>query len=242
MSRWKSDSVSRLGSQLWIAGVLAIVFALVVAAVAAGKIKAAVVLGMAISFWLILATLVDVWKKARGQVGRIFSLGLSYQGMVLAHIGVAVTIIGVTMVANYSIEKSVRMAPGQVETLGDYQFEFVQAGTIEGPNYTSQATRFNLKKDGKVIEVLTPEKRRYTARGSVMTEAAIDVTLFRDVYVSMGEQLEGNAWGMRLQVKPFMRWVWLGAIFMAVGGLMAVMDKRYRRRAGKAAKTAGAAA
>ena len=122
------------------------------------------------------------------------------------------------------------MVPGQVETLGDYQFEFTEAGTIDGPNYTSQATRFNLYKEGKKIEVLTAEKRRYHARGSVMTEAAIDVTLFRDVYISMGESLEGGAWGMRLQVKPYMRWVWLGAIFMSLGGFMAVLDKRYRRR------------
>ena len=230
MTRWKSDRVSRLGGQLWIAGVLAIVFAIVVALLLSEAVNGSVVLGLGISFWLIFATCADVWKKSRGRLGKIPSLGVSYLGMVIAHVGVAVTVIGVTMVSNYSIDKSVRMVPGQVETLGDYQFEFTEAGTIDGPNYTSQATRFNLYKEGKKIEVLTAEKRRYHARGSVMTEAAIDVTLFRDVYISMGEALEGDAWGMRLQVKPYMRWVWLGAIFMSLGGFMAVLDKRYRRR------------
>ena len=230
MTRWKSDRVSRLGGQLWIAGVLAIVFAIVLALLLSEAVNGSVVLGLGISFWLIFATCADVWKKSRGRLGKIPSLGVSYLGMVIAHVGVAVTIIGVTMVSNYSIDKSVRMVPGQVETLGDYQFEFTEAGTIDGPNYTSQATRFNLYKEGKKIEVLTAEKRRYHARGSVMTEAAIDVTLFRDVYISMGEALEGGAWGMRLQVKPYMRWVWLGAIFMSLGGFMAVLDKRYRRR------------
>ena len=95
-------------------------------------------------------------------------------------------------------------------------------------------SRFNVIQDGEVIEQLTPEKRHYSARNSIMTEAAIDVTLFRDIYVSMGEPLENGAWGMRLQVKPFMRWTWLGAIFMALGGFLAMLDKRYRRRVGVA--------
>ena len=241
MVRWKSDKWSRMATILWIAGITAVVFALGVSLVLSGTVKGGVLLGLAVSAWLIVATLADVWKKSRGQIGRISGLGWSYLGMVLAHVGVGITIIGVTMVANYSIEKSVRIAPGQVETLGDYQFEFVQAGTIEGPNYTSQATRFNLLKDGRVIEVLTAEKRRYHARNSIMTEAAIDASLWRDIYVSMGEPLAGGAWAMRLQVKPFMRWVWLGAIFMSLGGLLAVLDKRYRKQRHSEAKTAAKA-
>ncbi|MEC8444337.1 MAG: heme lyase CcmF/NrfE family subunit [Pseudomonadota bacterium] len=241
MVRWKSDKWSRMATILWIAGITAVVFALGVSLVLSGTVKGGVLLGLAISAWLIVATLADVWKKSRGQIGRIAGLGWSYLGMVLAHVGVGITIIGVTMVANYSIEKSVRIAPGQVETLGDYQFEFVQAGTIQGPNYTSQATRFNVLKDGRVIEVLTAEKRRYHARNSIMTEAAIDASLWRDIYVSMGEPLAGGAWGMRLQVKPFMRWVWLGAIFMSLGGLLAVLDKRYRKQRHSGAKVAAKA-
>ncbi|WP_300425607.1 heme lyase CcmF/NrfE family subunit [Thalassolituus sp.] len=229
-TRWKSDSASRLVKLLAIAAVAAVVFAVVATLVGHGDLNGKVLLGLSIAFWLILATLADIWKKSRGELSRIPKLGMSYLGMVLAHVGVAVSIIGVTLVANYSIDKSVRMSPGETATLGPYTFEFTQAGTIEGPNYVSQATRFNVTRDGEFVALLTPEKRRYNARGSIMTEAAIDVSLFRDVYVSMGESLDDGAWGMRLQVKPFMRWVWLGAIFMALGGLLATLDKRYRRR------------
>lgn len=233
MSRWKVDSLARIGTMLWPAAIAAIVFGIITPMIISGELKGMVVLGLSVSIWLTLATFIDVWKKSRGQITRIPNLGMSYLGMILAHLGVAVTIVGVTMVANYSTEKSVRIAPGERETLGDYVFEFAQGGHITGPNYTSDAVRFNVYEDDKLISTLMAEKRRYTARGSVMTEAAIDVSLFRDLYVSMGEPLDNGAWGMRLQVKPFMRWVWLGAIFMACGGFLAMLDKRYRRRAEK---------
>jgi len=230
MSRWKADELKRIGGQTVAAVIISLLLAFAVPLLHGGDMNWQVFLGIAVALWLITVTLTDVWKKCRGQLSRIPSLGLSFQGMVLAHIGVAITIIGVAMVANYSEEKAARMAPGDVETLGAYQFEFVQAGHIEGPNFVSDAARFRVTKDGREIAMLTPEKRRYNARGQIMTEAAIDVTLFRDVYISMGEPLDNGAWGMRLQVKPFMRWVWLGAIFMSLGGALAMADKRYRRR------------
>ena len=230
VSRWKSDDIKRIGRNTAAAMVVAVILGLAVPLIARGDMNWKVLLGMAVSFWLTGVTLLDVWQKLRGQLRRIPQLGLSYLGMVLAHLGIAVTITGVTLVANYSSEKAVRMAPGDVETLGNYRFEFVESGHIEGPNFVSDAARFRVYDGDKEIALLTPEKRRYNASGSIMTEAAIDVTLFRDVYVSMGEKLENGAWGMRLQVKPFMRWVWLGAIFMAFGGLLAMLDKRYRAR------------
>ncbi|GGY33309.1 c-type cytochrome biogenesis protein CcmF [Bacterioplanes sanyensis] len=235
MSRWKSDAFSRLGQELKWACLAAILLGAAVPLLASGEWNWQVVMGMSVSFWLIGATLVDVWKKSRGQLARIPKLGVSFHGMVLAHVGVAISIIGVTMVSNYSLEKAVKIAPGESTELGSYRFEFAEAGHIEGPNYVSDATRFKVWRDDKLMEVLTAEKRRYNASGQIMTEAAIDVSLFRDVYVSMGEELPDGAWGMRLQVKPYMRWVWLGAIFMSIGGLLAVMDKRYRARQHKRA-------
>lgn len=230
IARWKADSVGRLFTLLWLAAILAVVVAVAAPFVMASALNLKVVLGIGLAGWLIIGSLLDVWRKSRGQLLRIGGLGLSYLGMIIAHIGVGVTIVGVTMVANYSTEESVRMAPGESHTLGDYRFVFERAGHYEGPNYTSDITRFSVYDGDRLINTLEPEKRRYTARGSIMTEAAIDVTLFRDLYVSMGEPLENGAWGMRLQVKPFMRWVWLGAIFMAIGGLLAMLDKRYRQR------------
>ncbi|WP_430463010.1 heme lyase CcmF/NrfE family subunit [Thalassolituus sp. LLYu03] len=230
MARWKADELSRLGKATLAAVILSLILAFAIPLLMASEMNWKVALGMAVAFWLVIATLSDVWSKARGQLSRIPRLGLSYQGMVLAHLGVAITIVGVTMVANYSEEKAARMSPGDSVSLGDYRFEFVDAGHIEGPNFVSDATRFRVYDGEREIALLTPEKRRYNASGQVMTEAAIDVSLFRDVYVSMGEPLNDGAWGMRLQVKPYMRWVWLGAIFMAIGGLLAMLDKRYRAR------------
>ena len=212
-----------------IAAILALVIGGMAPFLANGTLNWQVMMGIGISVWLIATSFVDIWKKTRGNLLKFGSLSLSFQGMVLAHIGVAISVIGVTMVANYSQEESVRMAPGETYQLADYRFEFLESGHIEGPNYSADATRFRVLEGEREVAILQPEKRRYHARGSVMTEAAIDVGLFRDVYVSMGEPLDNGAWGMRLQVKPFMRWVWLGAIFMSIGGLMAMLDKRYRQ-------------
>ncbi|ASP40972.1 heme lyase NrfEFG subunit NrfE [Bacterioplanes sanyensis] len=230
MSRWKSDGLSRLGNELRWAFLAALVLAVAAPFIANGEWNWQVVMGLGVAFWLVAATLVDLWKKSRGRLKRIPTLGMSYMGMIIAHLGVAVSIIGVTMVSNYSLETSVKIAPGESAVLGNYRFEFAEFGHIEGPNFTSDATRFNVWRDEKLMEVLTAEKRRYNVSGQVMTEAAIDVSLLRDVYISMGEPLADGAWGMRLQVKPYMRWVWLGAIFMCIGGGLAVMDKRYRAR------------
>ena len=228
MARWKADELKRLGMATAGAMVAAVLLGIATPFIVNGELNWQVMLGMGVSFWLIGATLLDVWQKARGQLRRVPKLGLSYQGMVLAHLGVAISIIGVTMVSNYSIEKAVRMAPGDSAVLGHYRFEMTETGHIEGPNYVADAARVAVYRDDQLITVMTPEKRRYNASGSIMTEAAIDVSLWRDVYVSMGEPLADGAWGMRLQVKAFMRWVWLGAIFMALGGLLAILDKRYR--------------
>ena len=228
MSRWKADELQRLGRATLGAMLAAVLLGIAAPFMMNGELNWQVVLGIGVASWLIAATLLDVWQKARGQLRRVPKLGLSYQGMVLAHIGVAISIIGVTMVSNYSIEKAVRMAPGDSAVLGNYRFEMTETGHIEGPNYVSDAARIAVYRDEKLLTVMTPEKRRYNASGSIMTEAALDVSLWRDLYVSMGEPLADGAWGMRLQVKAFMRWVWLGAIFMSIGGLLAVLDKRYR--------------
>ena len=120
------------------------------------------------------------------------------------------------------------MSPGETATLSGYDFKFAQAGTMQGPNYSADVGIFEVYQQGDLVATLHAEKRRYKVKGSMMTEAAIDAGLFRDLYVSMGEPLADGAWAMRLQVKAFMRWVWLGAIFMSIGGLLAILDKRYR--------------
>ena len=197
----------------------------------AGEMNFKVAVGMFVATLLIATTLRDVWTKSKGQLSRLSKLSLSYWGMVIAHLGVAITVIGITVVSNFSVEKALKMYPGETATVSGYDFKFAQVGTMKGPNYSAHVGVFEISKQGELVATLNAEKRRYKVKGSMMTEAAIDAGLFRDLYVSMGEPLEDGAWAMRLQVKAFMRWVWLGSIFMALGGLLAILDKRYRIRA-----------
>ncbi|HCM04827.1 MAG TPA: heme lyase NrfEFG subunit NrfE [Oceanospirillales bacterium] len=230
MSRWKTMSGKLLLTQIVGSIVLAIFVAAVFPLVYAGEMNFKVALGMFVATLLVATTLRDVWAKSKGQLSRLSKLSLSYWGMIIAHLGVAVTVIGITVVSNFSVEKALKMYPGETATVSGYDFKFAQIGTMQGPNYSAHVGVFEISKQGERVTTLNAEKRRYKVKGSMMTEAAIDAGLFRDLYVSMGEPLEDGAWAMRLQVKAFMRWVWLGSIFMAIGGLLAILDKRYRMR------------
>ena len=230
MSRWKTMSGKLLLAQIASSFVLAIIVAAVFPMVYAGEMNFKVAFGMFVATLLIATTLRDVWAKSKGKISRLSKLSLSYWGMVIAHLGVAVTVIGITVVSNFSVEKALKMYPGETAVVSGYDFKFAQIGTMQGPNYSAHVGVFEISKQGERVATLHAEKRRYKVKGSMMTEAAIDAGLFRDLYVSMGEPLEDGAWAMRLQVKAYMRWVWLGSIFMALGGLLAILDKRYRMR------------
>ncbi|MFT6467861.1 MAG: cytochrome c-type biogenesis protein CcmF [Oleispira sp.] len=230
MSRWKTMSGKLLLAQIASSFVLAIIVAAVFPMVYAGEMNFKVAFGMFVATLLIATTLRDVWAKSKGKISRLSKLSLSYWGMVIAHLGVAVTVIGITVVSNFSVEKALKMYPGETAVVSGYDFKFAQIGTMQGPNYSAHVGVFEISKQGELVATLHAEKRRYKVKGSMMTEAAIDAGLFRDLYVSMGEPLEDGAWAMRLQVKAYMRWVWLGSIFMALGGLLAILDKRYRMR------------
>ena len=150
--------------------------------------------------------------------------------MWFAHLGVAVFIIGVTFVTQFDIEKDVRMSPGDEIALNHYVFRFDGVAPHEGPNYTAQRGTVHVLLDGREITVLHPEKRTYRVQSKPMTEAGIDPGLFRDIYVSLGEPLGNGDWALRLYYKPMVRWIWLGGLFMAFGGLLAASDPRYRMR------------
>ena len=151
--------------------------------------------------------------------------------MILAHIGVAICIIGVGFTSTYSVQQDIRMEPGDSVEVAGYQFKFISVSPYEGPNYIADQAKIVITKNKSVVTTLYPQKRRYLASGQTMTEASISSSIFRDLYVALGEPLKGNAWGIRVYVKPFVSWVWLGGLFIAIGALMASLDKRYRRRA-----------
>lgn len=150
--------------------------------------------------------------------------------MITAHIGLIFTVVGIALSSVYSQEQDLYMAAGDSKTLGEYRFEFVSVDRESGPNYVADVATVDVFKDEKMLMTLKPEKRLYNVRKNVMTEAAINSNLVRDLYVSLGEQRDSitNAWSVRLYYKPFILWIWLGGFVMALGGVIAVTDKRYR--------------
>jgi cytochrome c-type biogenesis protein CcmF len=161
--------------------------------------------------------------------------------MILAHLGVAVFIVGVTVVKSYEAERDVRMSIGDTVAVGGHVFHFDGTTDVRGPNYRAARGTFDVSKDGRHVRMLQPEKRVYNAGGMAMTEAAIDTGLFGDLYVSLGEPIDNGAWSVRVYHKPFVTWIWGGFFLMAMGGLLALSDRRYRvsaRREATAPKVA----
>jgi cytochrome c-type biogenesis protein CcmF len=148
--------------------------------------------------------------------------------MLLAHLGIAVFVVGVTLVKGYEAEKDVRMQAGDTTELNGYTFRLAAVSEVKGPNYVAARGTMAVAREGKPVTTLYPEKRIYTVQQMPMTEAAIDAGLARDLYVSLGDQLDDRTWLVRVQVKPFVDWIWGGCVLMALGGLLAASDRRYR--------------
>ena len=223
-ANWKSTNLNALLKRLWLSAVVAVVAAILIPRMM-GEFTILTALGFLLSFWIIASGVLQIIRQFK--VGKPTR---SFIGMQLGHIGIAVFVIGVTMVGAYQEEKDVRMAPGDTVSVGGYQIRLVEVRPAQGPNYQATRGTFELGRHGKTEEVLYPEKRNYDSSTMPMTEAAIDAGLTRDIYVSLGEPLEGNAWAVRVYYKPFVDWIWGGCLLMALGGLFAVLDKRYRLR------------
>ena len=175
-------------------------------------------LSIGLGLWIALTHATDVRKRRR-------SLTPSYLGMVVAHVGFAVTLVGVGVTSAYSHALDARMAVGDSVTLNGVDYRLNRVERVEGPNYTADRVEFTT--DTGVA--LYPEKRHYPARDQVMTEAGIAPGFWGDLYITLGEQLPDGSWGVRINDKPLVRWVWLGALLVAVGGMLAIADPRYRR-------------
>jgi cytochrome c-type biogenesis protein CcmF len=150
--------------------------------------------------------------------------------MLLAHAGFAAAVLGATVVSQYSVETELRMEVGSRQTVAGYDFEFVSVARNDGPNYRADQATFAIWREGARITTLEPQKRQYLASRQVMTEAAIDAGVFRDLFVAMGDPIGDGSWAMRLQYKPMIRWIWGGVILMGVGAMVTVLDRRYRAK------------
>jgi len=229
---WKQASVAGVLRRLrWIAA-----GALLFAAVALGVLKTSwmVALGLALAAWLLLGTAFELAKRLRRQPAgttwraRLASPPLGYWGMILAHAGAAVFVLGVTLVKGLESASDHSLRVGDSATLGDYRFSFAELRRVDGANYIAARARFDVTRGDAPVATLYPEKRFYVVQQMPMTEAAIDRGLFRDLYVSLGEAGKDGAWVVRVQRKPFMGWVWAGVLLIALGGVLAAADRRYR--------------
>ncbi len=224
-SRWRADRLSRLWPALRPVLITALAIGLIAAWLLAGDAPRAW-FGMLGGLWLMLGTVAYLVRRWRA--GGRFTGGVL--GMGLAHFGVGVFVIGVSMVESGGIERDVRLAPGEQVEVAGYTFAFTAMTTVQGPNFEARQGHFTIRHGAREVAVLEPQKRRYTASGQVMTEAAIDWGVTRDLYLALGEALDDQGtWSVRIYYKPFIRWIWFGAIFILAGGFFAAADRRLRQ-------------
>lgn len=241
IARWKDASLPELALRLrWALAISAITA--IALPMLLGNLTPMIGLGLFLAFWVFASTAQLVYQRLRqseaGFIASVVASSRSWWGMVIAHLGIAVFVLGVTVVKGFESEIAVKMHPGDVAHLAGYDFRFDGVESRDGPNYTANHGQIHVSKNGVLRTVLEPEKRLYTVTNMPMSEAGISPHLIHDLYASLGEPLDGGAWSVRIYHKPMVEWIWFGCLMMAFGGLLAMSDKRYRLT--KQAKSAAA--
>jgi cytochrome c-type biogenesis protein CcmF len=231
MARWKQAQLPEIAVRLKWAFAVSVVTALLLP-LTMGTWTPLASFGLLLALWIAASSVANLIARLRQAPGagiaKWRAQSRSYYGMLLAHLGVAVFVVGVTMVKSYEAEKDVKLAIGETVELGGYAFRFDALDDVKGPNYVAARGAFTVTQGGAPVAIMYPEKRIYHVQKNPMTEAAINTRFTRDLYVSLGEQVNDNTWLVRVQVKPFVDWIWGGCVLMALGGLLALLDKRYR--------------
>ena len=231
--KWRRDQVSAIRTPVIISLIMMVALGFGLPYLVGDRLTVTAVLGAMMAAIIVILSLYEMHTRATHRhsfLTGVFKLSRSHWGMTLAHLGVAMTVFGIAMSQNFSIEKDVRMREGDSVQILDYQFTFKGLKITDGANYQGGTADIAITKNGKPEATLHAEKRFYNVSKMGMTEAAIDWGFSRDLYAALGEQLEDGSWGLRLYYKPFIRWIWFGGLFMAIGGLLCMLDKRYRIR------------
>jgi cytochrome c-type biogenesis protein CcmF len=238
LARWKADEKSDIVKRMLVPAIVAVV-AFVLCAMFTPRFSILACIGIAFAAWLVAGIVEGYRDRLRHASGLASSatkwkqIPIAYHGMQLAHFGVAAFIFGVTAVKAFEKEYDVALTAGQVKPIAGYEVKFVGVTDVVGPNYNAKQGTFELSKNGKLDKVLKPQRRFYASNRSMpMTEAAIDREFDRDLYVSLGEEIaqkDGGGWIVRVHYKPFVNWIWIGCVIMALGGLLGALDPRYRK-------------
>ena len=231
--KWRRDQISAIRTPVMISLVMMIALGFGLPYLVGNRITATSVMGVMMSAIIVILSLYEMHTRATHRhsfLTGMLKLSRSHWGMVFAHLGVAMTVFGIAMSHNFSIEKDVRMREGDSVQILDYNFTFKGLKITDGANYQGGTADIEITRNGKPEATLHAEKRFYNVSKMGMTEAAIDWGFTRDLYAALGEQIDDGSWGLRLYYKPFIRWIWLGGVFMALGGLLCMLDKRYRIR------------
>jgi cytochrome c-type biogenesis protein CcmF len=236
---WKTNKLGVLLQPLWKYVALSVLAGVVLPLLLVGDVRVSVAIAVAAVIWVLLATLRDIYDKTKhaksNRVSAFLRMTNGYKGMVLAHLGIAVSVFGIAFTTQYSVERDVALAKDESVFIGGYRFQFVRIEESAGPNYNATSAELDVYRGKDFITKLQPEKRFYPVQRSMMTEAAINPGLTRDLYAAVGEQVGEQTWSFRIYYKPFVRWIWAGALLMAAGGVCALSDKRYRLRRARAA-------
>ncbi|MDX6404233.1 MAG: cytochrome c-type biosis protein CcmF [Blastocatellia bacterium] len=241
IARWKHAKIPELAVRLRLAFALSLVTAVILPFVIGGwKWRAS--LGLLLFCWIVATSIQNILSRVRSQSGELSLLSRlkapsrSYYGMHLAHIGVAVFIAGVTVVTSYQTEKDVKMNIGDTVSVGGYEFRLDNLAQYQGPNFKAVRADMEVTKNGAPVTVMHPEKRAFTVSGNATSETAIDRSVWRDLYLSLGDEIPGGGWTVRVYHKPLVNWIWGGALLMAIGGGFAVTDRRYALASRKQAR------
>ena len=229
--KWRRDQFSAIRTPVIASVIIMLIAGFALPYLLQDKLTVSAVLGTMMTVIIVLLSLYEMHQRATYRDTfwhGITKLSRSHWGMILAHLGVAMTVWGIAFSQNYSIERDVRMNVGDTVQIAGYDFTFKGISDANGPNYVGGKAQIDISRDGKHETTLYAEKRLYTVSKMPMTEAAIEWGFSRDLYAALGEKLDNNAWALRLYYKPFIRWIWLGGLFMALGGVLCMFDRRYR--------------
>ncbi|MCC7461422.1 MAG: heme lyase CcmF/NrfE family subunit [Gammaproteobacteria bacterium] len=223
-ARWRRGGLLQPARRLALLGGVALLLAIAIAAGVYGRHAVLTSLGLVLGLFILLSSLLDPLARLRRRQG----LPAATLGMTIAHLGLGLFVLGITVVESATIERDVALVRGQSAEVGGYVFRYQGDEPLQGPNYQGVRGRVLVTRAGREIADLAPEKRRYFVQGSEMTEAAIDAGWNRDLFAAMGEDVGAGAWSLRLQYRPLIRFIWFGALVMALGGVIAICDRRYR--------------